>query len=149
MAEFEEYKATCCVMAKEKLLFEPDEEIWYHYDDRFDQLFYCPWCGENLREMLENNKPIEDETVDAIETLYANRALDDESYLTITGKNVREIIAELESAKRCNTPILTRLVESGIRGIIVDDGKGWYVYSMFLPKIKKGKTNDDDKTTKG
>jgi hypothetical protein len=50
MSGFEEYKATCCDSAKEKLLWLPTAKQWYHYDDRFDPIHYCPWCGRRLSE---------------------------------------------------------------------------------------------------
>jgi hypothetical protein len=51
MAEFEEYQATCCDSAKEKLLWLPTAKQWYHYDDRFEPILYCPWCGKRLTDV--------------------------------------------------------------------------------------------------
>ena len=42
------YKTVCCDLANEKLLWEESTKSWFHYDDRFEAIFYCPWCGNKL-----------------------------------------------------------------------------------------------------
>jgi hypothetical protein len=79
-----------------------------------------------------HTQPFVDETIDGIELLYKNRDLHENAHLAIRGKHIREIIVELESAKRCNQPIFAQLIKMGIKGIVLDNGKGGYVYALFV-----------------
>lgn len=97
----------------------------------------CVDCARDTTAGMELVNSARDRN-DAIERLYRHRDILDTSDITITGKQIREIIAELEAARSNNESIFAQLIEMGIKGIVIEakpkqpDETPRYVYALFV-----------------
>lgn len=102
---------------------------------RFD-IKVCKFCFGN--EYPRHTQPIYDASFEGVELLYKNRDLHENAQLGISGRHIREIIVQLELAKRSNQNVFAQLIEMGIKGVVIEakpkqpDETPRYVYALFV-----------------